>query len=194
MNNRRARLLLLSAVGHLLRGESDAAIRDLCRAIGLQEDFEQAYFWLASTLLGQGRYREAVMVADMAIAVVPDGQALRATLILALRKLGDAERAERECYELIRRQPEDLDVCYHLAVLAAERGGPQATMDYLVKANGNRPRNGRAGCAYLEVGLAMVKTGHPEVAQAVWTEMQYIGGGFRTGGALSIWRSSGCSS
>jgi tetratricopeptide (TPR) repeat protein len=112
--DRAALIMPDSASAHLLHGlalleagETTAASAPLGRAVALDTESVEAYFYLGRIYLVEDRADEAISVLERGVRKFPDEVELRSELLNAYARTGQIDRAIREYGALIEAQPDD---------------------------------------------------------------------------------------
>ncbi|MCU0726617.1 MAG: tetratricopeptide repeat protein, partial [Planctomycetes bacterium] len=121
----------LHALGlaHLRAGRPEEASRHLLMARSLDPESDPVRLALARALsaaaaerFGRGEVKEARDLLRKSLDAVPGDHEVSRLLASSLAVLGDRAEAEKECDDLLRRDPRDLGVLRLMAALRAKRG------------------------------------------------------------------------
>jgi tetratricopeptide (TPR) repeat protein len=113
---------------YLLQEDPEAALAELRRAIAFDPGHVHAMCQIALHLVKEGRYPEALPVAEQATLTDPRNFVARNVLGRTVLELGDVERAVRELEEAVRLAPDSPQAHFHLA-RAYQRAGRKEDAD-----------------------------------------------------------------
>jgi adenylate cyclase len=138
------------AQGHIrsLAGDPDGATRSFERAVALNPELHEAYYYFARHLLAQGDYRRSVEMFEQAFRTRPDEYVVLALAVSALESIGDhaaadamARRAATGLLHQCEVEPENARVHYMVAGLLQRLGRSEEGRTYAEKALRMRPED-----------------------------------------------------
>jgi serine/threonine protein kinase/tetratricopeptide (TPR) repeat protein len=146
-----------------LAGQAAEAEREFRTAIELDKRLFEAHYFYARTCLEQGRLEDAARLFAEAAETRPEDYQSRVLLALALRGLGEPERAERagrEGLEVasrhLERNPEDVRAVYMIGIELARLQEPARSVEYLERALALDPEDAgtlyNVACGYALLG------------------------------------------
>ncbi len=146
--------LHLLGVLHLQRGQAEAAISLIQRAIDRRADVATYHNHLGEALRVAVRLREAIGAFSRAAEIDPDNPAIHNNWGVALKEMGDLESAERHyCLALVLR-PDYAEAHNNLGILLGERGQISEAVDAFQKAIAANPF---LAAAHRNLGMAYAK-------------------------------------
>jgi tetratricopeptide (TPR) repeat protein len=107
---------------YLLLDDPDRAIEEFRRVLRIDPNHVPAMLQMALHFIKEGRYEDAVPLAQEAVTIDPDDFAARNALGRALLETGEIERAIEELETGVRLAPESPQMYFHLA-RAYQRAG-----------------------------------------------------------------------
>ena len=99
----------------LLQDEPEAALVEFRRALGFDPGHVPAMCQIALQMIKEGRYQEAMPMAELATQTDPRSFVARNVLGRTLLELGETERAVKELEEAARLAPDSPQMFFHLA-------------------------------------------------------------------------------
>ena len=126
----------------------EMAEREFEKAIGLDPNLFEGYYFYARTCFNQGKFDQAIRLLKRASEVQPDDfQSLNllALIYRALRRREDAEAAERRAFERAKRElhlrPENARAAYFCALALVSMGEPERAKEWASRALSMEPED-----------------------------------------------------
>lgn len=135
------------------QGDLEGAVEDMTAALDLYPEWTPARGFLAFWLFHLGRYDQALVEIDRAVAEEPDAVSYRLTRCMVRWAMGDLTGAEEEARKAIALEPENPEGWYNLGAVTSgtERAVP-AFDRALELAPGHVAARGQRALARLQVG------------------------------------------
>ena len=140
---------------YLKKGQHDKAISEYKEALGINPDFVEVHYNLASLLDKQGRSEEAIVHYLQALRIQPDLAEAHYNLASLLNKQGRTEEAIEHYLQALRIQPDLAEAHYNLASLLNKQGRTEeAIAHYLqvlrIKPEYDQAHNNLAAALFLK--------------------------------------------
>lgn len=162
------RSYLRRANAHRVHGELDLARRELQAGIAADGSRPELHFALAEVLAASGDRSGSLAAARRAYDLHPDLEGVAAFLARALLQGGDQAGALTMAEKALERDAGDVNMMLLVAVVSAEQGDVERTVESLDRAWEARPQEPQMRSALIQlltnVGEAMAASGLPEAA------------------------------
>ena len=133
--------------------------------IALNPQARSAHLNLGAALYKQGRYKEALDAARVAVEQDPDLFEVHVNLGAILDALGRSEEAETHLRRALELNPQNVDAFQKLAKVFTPQGRYEEAIDVLAQAVALDPASPQAAELYVLMGRAAQENGQPEAAE-----------------------------
>lgn len=134
-------------------------------ALAVTKDNYLAHSYLATTLLNEGHFDEAVLHFRRAVEIKPDYAAARYRLGVALERMGRTDEALATYRELLKIRPNYAAAHYSVGVILLNRNQPAEAIPHLQAALRKKPDH---DTAHVALGIATARLGRPQEAVACY--------------------------
>ena len=130
-------------------------------ALAVTKDNYLAESYLATTLLNEGRFKEADLHFRRAMGIKPDYAAARHRLGVTLEKMGRTDEALATYMELLKIRPNYAAAHYNVGLILLNRNQPAEAIAHFQAAMRKNPNH---DSAHVALGIAMAHLGRPQEA------------------------------